>query len=74
MTTPPTTPYRYFVSFATPYGFGNTEISLHLPVRGMPDVQVITDLLAKGTGTDGVTVLYFTELPTVLPKKGFELL
>lgn len=62
-TTTPATPYRYFVSFATPYGFGNTEIGLRLPIRGSADLKVIGDLIAEKSGANTVTVLYFTALP-----------
>lgn len=65
-TTPSTaaTPYRYFVSFfIAPSGFGNTEIALRLPIRGMADVKVIADLISRNNHGDDVIVLHFTALP-----------
>lgn len=61
--TSPSTPHRYFVSYAIPNGFGNTQIAVPRPIRGMPDVKVIADLLSEQNGGVGVVVLNFIPLP-----------
>jgi hypothetical protein len=52
--------HRYFVSyFIAPGGFGNTEISLRLPICGMADVNLIADAISRDKGGAGITVLNF---------------
>jgi hypothetical protein len=57
---------RYFVSFATSRGFGNTEIKLSLPIRGMNDINLIHKLL-RSQGADGPIVLHYIRLPDDAP-------
>jgi hypothetical protein len=52
---------RYLVGYMNRFGgFGAAEISLTYPVRGMPDVQVLTDLLATQVGVDEPVVISFS--------------
>ena len=44
--------HRYFVSYAMQSGFGCTEVSLPLPIRGIADIKAISDMLAKQVGGD----------------------
>ena len=50
-TGPPTRPaYRYFISYATPGGFGRTEVALRRPMRSLADVEVVEKLLRDSNG------------------------
>ena len=57
MTTTPRTPqYRYFIAFAFPGGYGNTQINLAKPIRSHADVQYVEKLLREASGQNTISV------------------
>lgn len=52
-------PYRYFISFFHPNGFGNIDIALKKPIENSIEIELIEEEISRIKGYSDITVINF---------------
>ena len=55
-------PYKYFISYQSPIGFGNQEIIMSVPINEYWQIKEIATLIAKERGHKEIVILFYTRL------------